>query len=469
MEMSLGDMRKAMLNGELTSDKVFRAILGATKETNDEFEKMPKTIGMASQALTNDLLVAFSKMDDALGFTSAIAESMGFLSKEIRRVSGDLSEQELLIEKISKQEEILSRVRASSARQGLFVSDEMHAKAKQRAIDLANEIKLMKDRLVSIQNEKSILTIDITKGRESPGPEQATSGELESLAEKLELRFALTRDANFKIEAEELRHRARILEITEEGSDERIKLGTDLDRWRVEEHKRVGQEEVDATNKIEADKWQVRLQGLNALSGLINQTSGLIAAGMEEGNAAAKAAFIVMKGIQVAQIIASTEVAANSAGAQAAAAGGGFFGWLGTSSGIRAVGYASAGLVAGLSIGGGRRHGGLSSPNMATPINEAGVPEILEQSGKQFLLPTGRAGKVTPLNASGSGGQPSVNIFNNGPPIEVENMTVSRDEVNMMIKSQVKAGQKEINASLASGRGDTFQALQKGSRVERRL
>ena len=55
------------------------------------------------------------------------------------------------------------------------------------------------------------------------------------------------------------------------------------------------------------------------------------------------------------------------------------------------------GWVAGLSVGkvaGGRRHGGLSSPNMATPINEAGVPEILEQSGKQFLLPTGKAGKV---------------------------------------------------------------------------
>ena len=48
-------------------------------------------------------------------------------------------------------------------------------------------------------------------------------------------------------------------------------------------------------------------------------------------------------------------------------------------------------------------------------------------------------------------------------------MSVGRDEITMMISNGVKSGQKEINQSLASGRGETFQSLQKGSRVERRL
>ena len=49
--------------------------------------------------------------------------------------------------------------------------------------------------------------------------------------------------------------------------------------------------------KFEADKQNLRLQGLNALSGLIGQVSGLISAGVEEGSAAAKAAFVAMQAI----------------------------------------------------------------------------------------------------------------------------------------------------------------------------
>ena len=91
-----------MLAGELTSDKVFRAILNATEKTNEEFEKMPKSIAIASQALTNDLLVAFGKLDDALGFTNAIAAGMANFSLSVRAASGELSAQEEILLKIEK-------------------------------------------------------------------------------------------------------------------------------------------------------------------------------------------------------------------------------------------------------------------------------------------------------------------------------------------------------------------------------
>ena len=385
MGLSLGEMRKAMLAGELTSDKVFRAILGATEKTNEEFEKMPKSIAMASQALTNDLLVAFSKLDDALGFTNAIAAGMNKMSFEVKRASGELSEQEKILDKIEQTEKKIFNIRrllTNSRLSGTNREEEL----QDELFVLNSLIDSEKERLALMQKQQESLMIEITKGVESTGPEQAGAGELEKLAEKLELEFSLTQNANTKLEAEELRHRAAILNMFEEGSEGRRAAGEQLNAWRISEQARVGQEELDAAGKIEADKQNLRLEGLNALSGLIGQTSALISAGVEEGNAAAKAAFIAMKAIQVAQIIASTEAAA--AVASVAVAGAGPAAWLASQSGIRTIGYASAGIVAGLSIGQGFEQGGIVGGNSLTGDN---VPARV--NSKEMILTTRQQSK----------------------------------------------------------------------------
>jgi len=211
---------------------------------------------------------------------------------------------------------------------------------------------------------------------------------------------------------------------------------------------------------------QLQQQGLSNLASFHSAATDLIEAAGKEGTAIAKAAFLAGKAIQVAQIIAATQVASIQAGS--AVSGGGPIPFFATSAGIEALGFAKAALVAGLAVGQGFEDGGIVGGN--SPLGDR-VPARVN-SGEMILNKSQQSRLFSMANGNDtrSGNQtPSVNIINNGSPIDVEGVSVSRDEITLMINNQVKAGESRINQSLASGRGDTFQALQKGSRVERRL
>ena len=137
-------------------------------------------------------------------------------------------------------------------------------------------------------------------------------------------------------------------QIEEKGANDRTQIA-------------VGEEEA---------KNAVRMQSLNALSGFTSQLSGIA----EEGSREAKVLFALQKAIAIAQIIVSTEVAANAAAAQSAVLGGPLA-WFATATGIRTMGYASAGLVAGTAIAG-RATGGQVRSGESYLVGERG-PELL--------------------------------------------------------------------------------------------
>jgi hypothetical protein len=118
-------------------------------------------------------------------------------------------------------------------------------------------------------------------------------------------------------------------------------------------------------------KLDIQQQVLSSLGGLAGQMAGIAAEGSKE----AKALFAIQKAIAIAQIIVSTEVAAQAAGAQSAILAGPL-GYFATAAGIRAVGYASAGLVAGTAIAGGRALGGQVRGGESYLVGERG-PELL--------------------------------------------------------------------------------------------
>lgn len=246
------------------------------------------------------------------------------------------------------------------------------------------------------------------------------------------------------------------------------------------EQERKAQERREQQAKASAER-QANLHAtlvgnqLQALQTLGDQANDIIAATGQEGTAIAKAIFLAQKAIYIAQIIASTEAAA--ATASAFVAGGGPIAWLASREGIRTLGYASAGIVAGLSVGsvatgGGRQFGGPVSPQLAHPINEGGVPEILNMAGRQFLLPTGQGGTIEPMRAGaggGRGGAPSVTVYNQGTPQQYEVDSYSADEIRLIARDEAQRSEGRINASLATGRGDTAASLRRGYRVERNL
>jgi len=125
-----------------------------------------------------------------------------------------------------------------------------------------------------------------------------------------------------------------------------------------------------------------------------------------------------------------------------------------------------------LAVGGGRQQGGNVSPGLMHPVNEDGNPELLVQGSKQFLLPGRSGGKVVPAGnmAMNQGSQtPNVVINNNGAPVSVDRVSVTRDEIEIMISESQKQTVDTVNNSLATGRGATSQALRTGHRVERNL
>ncbi len=161
----------------------------------------------------------------------------------------------------------------------------------------------------------------------------------------------------------------KLARITDERASNLISLQefetakNNIEQTAANQRKQISEDEEKAKNAV-------RLQALGALSGLTSQLSGIA----EEGSREAKVLFALQKAISIAQIIVSTEVAANAAGAQAALLGGAPA-WYATQGAIRAMGYASAGLVAGTAIAG-RAMGGQVRSGESYLVGERG-PELL--------------------------------------------------------------------------------------------
>ena len=130
----------------------------------------------------------------------------------------------------------------------------------------------------------------------------------------------------------------------------------------MDKETQIRQRAADEARRIEEAKQRVQDQALSSAESMTGQMADLLG----KQSAAGKAAFAVQKALAVAQIIVDTERAANAAGAYAS--GGGIMAFLASSQGIRAVGYASAAMVAATSVssfegggftGKGSRSGGL--------------------------------------------------------------------------------------------------------------
>jgi len=145
----------------------------------------------------------------------------------------------------------------------------------------------------------------------------------------------------------------------------------------------------------------MQMQALGMVADVAGQMLAIEENAGREKSALAKALFLVQKAFAVAEIIINTEVAATKAGAQL-----GVFG-LPMAAMIRASGYASAGLVAGMAIGqvaGGRQYGGPVSAGEMYRVNESGRPEMFTAAnGAQYMMPTAN-GDVTPAGRAGRGG-----------------------------------------------------------------
>ncbi len=90
------ELRQQMLDGKLTIDRVLTAIQEQTGKVNEEFKKVPRSVGDASNAIVNAMGVAISKIDQASGASQKLAGFLDAIAQNLNKISGNLSQQEKL-------------------------------------------------------------------------------------------------------------------------------------------------------------------------------------------------------------------------------------------------------------------------------------------------------------------------------------------------------------------------------------
>lgn len=74
MGLSMGEFRQKMLDGKITAEMMVNAIQRATDETNEQFEKLPRTSGDALNSLKIEVMSLVEKLDDLLGVSDWIVK-----------------------------------------------------------------------------------------------------------------------------------------------------------------------------------------------------------------------------------------------------------------------------------------------------------------------------------------------------------------------------------------------------------
>lgn len=141
-----GELRQQMLDGRLTADVVLEALRSRAAAVDAEFAKLPRTVGEASEALTNDLGNALAKLDKAVGASAGLAWLIDGIAKGIRFTAGDYTDLErmnLLYEERAKELEKLEGLHGKVLR-ATGGEQEVLARIKQ----IESEIMAIQDRRV---------------------------------------------------------------------------------------------------------------------------------------------------------------------------------------------------------------------------------------------------------------------------------------------------------------------------------
>ncbi|MBL4293881.1 hypothetical protein H8F06_01005 [Vibrio fluvialis] len=233
--------------------------------------------------------------------------------------------------------------------------------------------------------------------------------------------------------------------------------------------KAIDQEIADEKKKALDDQVKEQRNATNAqlniysqlFSGMQSLTSNMLSS-MDEQSSGYKAMFAVNKAFAVAQAIVSAELAA----AQVLAHDAGIMGMsaAATSNAIRAMGYASAGVIAGTAIAGGRLYGGSVQAGGMYRINENGAPEVFNAAnGQQYMLPNTRGEVVSNKDASG-GGTTMINITVNADGSISGNGGTEMQQLGKEISKLVDARINQAQVKSMKQGGALWQYLQKGGK-----
>lgn len=156
--VSLGQLRQMMLDGQITAEKLFAVLLGRSQEVNAEFEKLPRTISMAANALSNQFGAALSVIDQATGATKRLAQAMDLVAKGIQTTLNPTANEklnELLRERVALQEKYGAKLQESGSWNPVLAEAQKRFKENEKEIQAIQSARVAQQKAENAEAKKA--------------------------------------------------------------------------------------------------------------------------------------------------------------------------------------------------------------------------------------------------------------------------------------------------------------------------
>ena len=376
---------------QFTENQAFRYLeaLGQLDKSDaasfDNLEKVIEQLGDETQVadrefrkFRQDLLDLKSPLDDSTERVALFNKSLDLLAEGGAEALKPLMEGYIDAEKTLAQldQERIARLLDADQKESAINRAKNDKLVKQTADRISKTEKMEAARFQQLLDQDIAEAANNKKREDSKfaAAQDAAQRELQQIAVQGLGRLAAI-DANAQIEIARKRAQ-RDQDLI--GDAEFYAVEAELLRQAEAEKTAITQREEQRRAYIREATQQMVLARASAVAGLL---TSVLTDAFGEQSAAAKAAFLLQKGLAMAQIIVSTEVAAKAAGAQAAMLGG-LPAFLASEAAVRAMGAISLGIVAGQTIAGlqGRALGGQVRGGESYLVGERG-PELLTMGG----------------------------------------------------------------------------------------
>lgn len=132
--ISIGDLRKRMLEGKLTAQDALNAIQRQSQSVNEEFDKMPVSIDRAKNSLDVAFKNAINDLNQAIGLTTTLAGLMQSVADNLNYYNNNVGDSSRMPKLIKLQQDLNSELRDS---QRWYESDSVfQARRAQAAVQL---------------------------------------------------------------------------------------------------------------------------------------------------------------------------------------------------------------------------------------------------------------------------------------------------------------------------------------------
>ncbi|MFG1162931.1 MULTISPECIES: tape measure protein [Enterobacteriaceae] len=109
--ISIGDLRKRMLEGKLTAEDALNAIQKQSQSVNEEFDKMPVNIDRAKNSLDVAFKNAINDINNAIGLTSTLAGLMQSVADNLNYYNKNVGDASRMPKLIKLQQELNSELK----------------------------------------------------------------------------------------------------------------------------------------------------------------------------------------------------------------------------------------------------------------------------------------------------------------------------------------------------------------------